>query len=125
MAKCVICGNESGKGRTCSSTCRSRLARATVKDGSVAFATVEPGSVAEKLLSAEEIELAKSIAKHQAEVMAARTPERWWPTEDCALWIRANHPEWIPDDYRTADQLGPGEFNMVSKPGDVNYVGLR
>ena len=27
MSKCVICGNDSGKGKTCGSTCRSKLAR--------------------------------------------------------------------------------------------------
>ncbi len=42
MSKCMICGKDSGKGKTCSSTCRSKLARSVAKDGvSVANATVE------------------------------------------------------------------------------------
>jgi len=51
MANCVICGKDSGRGRTCGSTCRSRLARSVAQtvakeDESVASATVESKSVA-------------------------------------------------------------------------------
>ena len=40
MNKCVVCGEDSGKGKTCSNTCRSKLARSVAKG--VANATVEP-----------------------------------------------------------------------------------
>ena len=43
MGKCVICGKESGKGRTCGSTCRQRLSRSVTKG--VTDVTVEIGSV--------------------------------------------------------------------------------
>ena len=40
MSECVICGKNSGKGKTCSSTCRSKLSRSVAKG--VTGATVEP-----------------------------------------------------------------------------------
>ncbi len=48
MSKCVVCGKESGKGKTCGSTCRSRLARSVANEylEGVAFATVEQGVAA-------------------------------------------------------------------------------
>jgi hypothetical protein len=75
-------------------------------------------------LSAEELNMRAERLKREVEVTAARVPKRWWPIEDYALWIRTNRPDWIPEGYRPADQLGKGEFNKVSKPGDTNYVGV-
>ena len=76
-------------------------------------------------MTEEELKELADKLKREAMVKAARVPERWWPIEDCALWIRTNHPNWIPGDYRTADQLPVGEFNRVSKPGDVDYIQMK
>jgi len=46
MGKCIICGKDSGKGRTCSSTCRSRLARSVAKNSKLSPATVAVVAVA-------------------------------------------------------------------------------
>jgi hypothetical protein len=52
MNKCVMCGNDSGRGKTCGSTCRSKLARSVAKG--VASATVRP-SVATVKQCAEQL----------------------------------------------------------------------
>ncbi len=52
MNKCVVCGNDSGKGKTCSNTCRSKLARSvasTVAKLTVALSVATPNNQVEQL----------------------------------------------------------------------------
>ncbi|GAG06837.1 unnamed protein product [marine sediment metagenome] len=45
MAKCLICGKDSGKGRTCGSTCRKALSRSVTKgvtDEGVTLSVTKP-----------------------------------------------------------------------------------
>ncbi|KKN19410.1 hypothetical protein LCGC14_0946210 [marine sediment metagenome] len=115
MAKCEICGKDSGKGRTCGSTCRSKLAR------SVAKATVTDATV----ISATPVDATVDDGLKGAKVL----PDNYG-LEDCQCRHcqnnRAkgnkhvlNHGKWKP-----IEELGANELNRVSLPGDVDYTGV-
>ena len=108
MNKCVICGKDSGKGKTCGSTCRQALRRRKCdKEVSVTDVTVDDVTVAKK----------------------QDTPEFAIPNYgeancECKM-CRVNGNKHIINHgtYKPAKQLQSKELNRVTLPGDVDYEG--
>ena len=109
MNKC-ICGKEiSDRAKTCSATCRSRLARSVASDDeSVANATVN-----------------ESVASSVASELPANFGQA-----DCQCWhckgnrINKNKNVINHGPYKTAAELGLNEINRVTLPGDIDYDGV-
>lgn len=101
MNKCVICGKNSGKGKTCGSTCRSKLRRATLGDATPKNATVR-ATVGIETTTSDATGDAFERERWQAQVDALpmgvsrptchpsdtrRNGENWWNTPDYARVI--------------------------------------
>ena len=109
MNKCVICGRDSGKGKTCGSTCRSKLAR------SVAKATVKPvdATVGLSTVATPEQPDIKNYGKPNCECRHCQQ-------------ARANKSKNSINHgpHKSASQLAKNEINRVSLPGDLDYDGV-
>ena len=106
MNKCVMCGKGSGKGRTCGNTCRSVLARATVKGLSVAVDS-------DATLAHATVDKPANFGQPDCQCYMCRT-NRTLGNKNAI-----NHEAWKP-----ANQLDDNEINRVALPGDVDYVGV-
>ena len=121
MNKCAICGKDSGKGKTCSSTCRSKLARsvATVSEPSVANATVEGATVSNATVDA-------TVGTITPEGVKAEVPANYGKPDCACLHCRSNRANGSRHVInhgkgKTIDQLDRNEVNRVALPGDVDY----
>ena len=114
MSECVICGKDSGKGKTCGSTCRSKLARsvanATVK---TVDATVGDQSVATPEGLIDKDKLPASYGQPDCQCRHCRAAKA--NKSKHAL----NHGP-----YKTAFASDKNEINRVSLPGDQDYAGV-
>ena len=107
MNKCKVCGKDSGKGRTCGPTCRSKLAR-SVANATVSDATVKKATVDATVKRPEGFGQADCQCQHCRNNRAGGSKHI------------INHGK-----YKTAAELGANELNRVSLPGDVDYSSDR
>ena len=138
MSKCQICGIECGRGRTCSSTCRSKLHRsvAAIQQG---LGTQQQVTEPVKVLQKQSVALNKvlhgqSVASSVApgittpEGEVSEVPENYGEADCQCLHCkqaRTNKSRNVLNHgaYKPASKLGPNELNRVSLPGDCDYTG--
>ena len=121
---CVICGKESGKGKTCSSACRKKLSRSVTKG--VTNVTVEQGVTQGVTVWESEPGAAKAIDKIlESESVTVKPANHGQP--DCAgRHCRTNRTNGNKHtinhgQYKPAHLLGKTELNRVTLPGDTDY----
>ncbi len=112
MNKCEICGKDSGKGRTCGNTCRSKLNRATVSDATVEDATPTATVEAESLDYCIIDGISRPVNYGQEDC----TCQHCKGIKMNGLKLTLNHGQ-----YKSAGELAECERNRVALPGDTDY----
>lgn len=156
MAKCVICGKDSGKAECCSAACRAKKSRRTrtvrkeAHAGEIDVRTLAMVDAAcgDKLthgLRDQLKGLTHSIIPDQRVIPLEVIPNGKDMTIDSKGQLRPAHYGQLDCEcrmcktnrahggkhtinhgpYKTVAQLGTGEFNRVSLPGDVDYIQMK
>ena len=131
---CVICGKDSGKGKCCSSTCRSKLSRLKDKQ-SVANATV-PKCCIEGVASLDGPSVTGSMDVVTLAMVDAACGDKLthglpdnYGQEDCQCQhcntnrINGNRHV-INHGFQSTTHRRCNELNRVTLPGDVDYNGV-
>lgn len=128
--KCVICGKDSGRGKCCSSTCRTRLQRETLKRLEtltvLTVSTVETALHDVTLEQPSVLEVVEDFTTDHCIIDGIKRPLNFGQ-EDCTCYhcqgnrsngskLMLNH-----DPHKSCAELGERERNRVSLPGDVDY----
>ena len=101
MNNCVICGKDSGKGKTCSPKCKQLAYRNRRTAPTVTKSTVTP-TVTEPLI--------KNFGESDCECQMCKTNR-----------VNGNHHIINHGAWKPARELGVGELNRVTLPGDPDY----
>lgn len=123
MGKCVICGKDSGKGKTCSSKCRKVLSRQSVtKDCDKPSVTVKR-TKAGVTVYPEPVKADIKFGK--LSLLPANFGQTDCQCKHCrAVKVNGSKHTLNHGAYKTVSQLADNELNRVSLPGDIDYAGL-